>query len=89
VAKQKRKVRKHVHVTYIKQSKTSSACRMWKTTGSWPEESSCSLYGRKVDAIEAARFIAIEGKAELVIHNMNGRISRKYSYGSDPRNIKG
>lgn len=38
----------------------------------------------KSDAINIARGIARNQRAELVIHNMNGRISAKHSYGNDP-----
>jgi len=38
----------------------------------------------KSDAIGIARGIARNQHAELVIHNMDGRISAKHSYGNDP-----
>ncbi len=38
----------------------------------------------KSDAIDIARGIARNQRAELVIHNMDGRISAKHSYGNDP-----
>ena len=38
----------------------------------------------KAEAIEIAREIAKNQKSELVIHNQNGRISDKDSFGNDP-----
>ena len=38
----------------------------------------------KSDAIGIARNIARKQQSELVIHNMDGRISAKHSYGNDP-----
>lgn len=43
----------------------------------------------KSDAIDIARNIARNQNSELVIHNMNGRISAKHSYGNDPCPPKG
>ena len=43
----------------------------------------------KSDAIGIARGIARNQHAELVIHNMDGRISAKHSYGNDPYPPKG
>lgn len=38
----------------------------------------------KAEAIERARNIARNKKSELVIHNKDGKISDKDSYGNDP-----
>lgn len=43
----------------------------------------------KSDAIDIARGIARNQRTELVIHNMDGRISAKHSYGNDPYPPKG
>ncbi len=43
----------------------------------------------KSDAIGIARDIARKQRSELVIHNMDGRISAKHSYGNDPYPPKG
>lgn len=43
----------------------------------------------KSQAIDIARDIARNQHSELVIHNMNGRISAKHSYGNDPYPPKG
>lgn len=41
------------------------------------------------EAIEKAREIAINNESELIIHNKEGKIREKNSYGNDPRSIKG
>ena len=41
-------------------------------------------FARKADAIKRARQISRNQKTELVIHNRNGRISKKDSHGNDP-----
>lgn len=43
----------------------------------------------KREAVEIARGVSRNQKAELVIRNLDGRISGKDSHGNDPRNIKG
>jgi hypothetical protein len=43
-----------------------------------------SIKSTESDAIKTARHIAKNQKTELVIHNKNGRISDKGSYGNDP-----
>ena len=43
----------------------------------------------KQPAIDAARVISQNQESELMIHNKNGQISHKDSYGRDPRNVKG
>ena len=44
---------------------------------------------KKSEAIVIARRHAICLKCELVVHNKDGKISRKDSFGNDPRGIKG
>lgn len=48
-----------------------------------------SVHSTQSSAIVAARRIAINNKAEVVIHRPDGTIRDKNSYGNDPRNIKG
>ena len=43
----------------------------------------------KAEAINIARNIARNQQSELVINNMDGRISAKHSYGNDPCPPKG
>ena len=43
----------------------------------------------KAEAFSRGRDIAINQHSELVVHNMNGRISAKHSYGNDPYPPKG
>ena len=43
----------------------------------------------KKEACEIGRLLAIEQKAELFIHNRDGKFKKKNSYGNDPRTSKG
>lgn len=43
-----------------------------------------SIHDTKRDAINEARKIAQNERSELVIHQLDGRISERDSYGSDP-----
>lgn len=43
-----------------------------------------SKHATQSEAIERAREIAIRNKSELLIHNREGRIREKNSYGDDP-----
>jgi hypothetical protein len=46
-------------------------------------------YDRKEDAVRAGRDAAMTRRVEHMIHNLNGRIGERNSYGHDPRNIPG
>lgn len=48
-----------------------------------------STHGTQKQAIEAARTLAQNQGAELVIHGRNGQIREKNSYGNDPFPPKG
>jgi uncharacterized protein YdaT len=48
-----------------------------------------STHSTQQEAINAAREIAINQRAEVVIHRPNGQIRDKNSYGNDPRSSKG
>lgn len=48
-----------------------------------------SNHQKKATAQDAGRKQAIDRKAEHVIHNKDGTIGQKNSYGSDPRHRKG
>ena len=48
-----------------------------------------STHTTQRQAISAAREIAINQRAEVVIHRPNGQIRDKNSYGNDPRSSKG
>jgi len=45
---------------------------------------STSVHSTQREAIDAAREIARNQKSELLIHNKNGQIRQKNSYGNDP-----
>ncbi|MCP3140754.1 DUF2188 domain-containing protein [Pyxidicoccus xibeiensis] len=48
-----------------------------------------STHRLKERAVEAGRELAQERKTEHTIHNVDGSISQKNSYGNDPRQSKG
>jgi len=57
--------------------------------GSWLNEvegegSASALYDTKAAAVAAGRELAIARRTEHVIHNENGTISGRNSYGNDP-----
>lgn len=47
------------------------------------------IYPTRAEAQAAGRKTAINQHAEHVVHNLNGQIGSKNSYGHDPRDIKG
>jgi hypothetical protein len=48
-----------------------------------------SRHTRKRDAVQQARGVAQDLKAELIVKKKDGRIGYRNSYGNDPRNRKG
>ncbi|MGE0363732.1 MAG: DUF2188 domain-containing protein [Vicinamibacterales bacterium] len=61
--------------------------------GGWINEGGGETIGvahdTKDTAIEAGRAAAREREAEHVIHNQDGTIGEKNSYGNDPRDVPG
>lgn len=47
------------------------------------------VYSTKQEAQAAGRDTAIQRGVEHLVHNQNGRISMRNSYGNDPRNRQG
>lgn len=60
----------------------------WQVKGSGNTRATVRTQTKR-EAIDVARNIARNQRSELVIHNMNGRISAKHSYGNDPFPPKG
>lgn len=46
-------------------------------------------FSNKKTAVSEAIMVSKNQKAELSVHNKDGKIAYKNSYGNDPRNIKG
>jgi hypothetical protein len=46
-------------------------------------------FDRKADAVAAGRDVAQDLGVEHMIHNLDGQIHERNSYGHDPRNIPG
>lgn len=46
-------------------------------------------YRTQREAIEKGRELSKRNHSELMIHGRDGKIREKYSYGNDPRDIKG
>lgn len=60
-----------------------------KEAGNWRNKSAgasraSGIYDTKAEARAAGRQQAINRKAEHIVHNMNGKIGSRNSYGSDP-----
>jgi hypothetical protein len=47
-------------------------------------ERASSSHDKRVDAVARGRELAINAKTEHVIHNVDGTISERNSYGNDP-----
>ncbi len=60
----------------------------WQVKGSGNSRAT-GVFNTQKKAFERAREIAINQKAEVLIHGKDGKIREKKSYGNDPRNIKG
>jgi len=60
----------------------------WKVKRAGSQRATSS-HEKKRLAVEAGRQAAKKTNGELSIHNRNGRIARKHSYGNDPRSTKG
>ena len=61
--------------------------------GAWVNEADGSVIGEKfelkADAVAAGRAAAVERRAEHHIHDLDGTIGERNSYGNDPRDIPG
>jgi len=55
----------------------------WAVKGAGNQRAT-SVHQTQADAIEAGREIAINNSSELFIHNRQGRIRDRNSYGNDP-----
>lgn len=53
------------------------------------ENSVRSTHRTKEEAVAAGRQLAIAGKTEHVIHNLDGTIAERNSYGNDPASRPG
>jgi len=49
------------------------------------EAAGAETYATKEEAVAAGRELAKKQKTEHVIHNLDGRIAERNSFGSDPR----
>lgn len=47
------------------------------------------IYATKAQAQAAGRKVAVNQKAEHIIHNLNGKIGSRNSYGNDPHPPRG
>lgn len=77
------KMGKHnIHTTYNAKSHD------WRNTSEGATKPS-KVFDNKAEAQAAGRQIAVNNKVEHLIHNQDGKIASRNSYGSDPREIKG
>ena len=70
---------KNVHVTFKED-------KWWVKL---EKESANDCFNTKAEAFDFGRELAMKEKSELIIHNKDGKISEKNSYGNDPRGTKG
>lgn len=75
-------MKKNVHVVHHKDGNN------WQVKYEH-DETPLAMFDTKEEAIQNGREIAMENESELVIHRMDGEITEKWSYGNDPRNVKG
>jgi Uncharacterized protein conserved in bacteria (DUF2188) len=68
--------RKNVHTTY------NSNAKNWRNVTEGASKPS-KVYETKAEAQAAGRIMAINNKAEQLIHNKDGKISERNSYGHD------
>jgi hypothetical protein len=68
---------RNVHTTHNKQTDT------WRNISEGASKPS-KVFETKYEAEAAGRQIAINNKVEHIIHNENGRIAERNSYGKDP-----
>lgn len=73
---------KNVHVVHRKDSDS------WEVKYE-NDATPLSMFDTKEEAVQNGREMAMAQHAELIIHNKDGVISQKLSYGHDPRNVKG
>lgn len=73
---------KNVHTTY------STSAGNWRNISEGASKPS-RVYETKAEAQAAGRQIAINNKVEHVVHNQNGQIGSRNSYGNDPRKSRG
>lgn len=66
-----------VHVVYAKPEKT------WRVEVTGNTRASGN-HATKPPAVSQARKLATKNKSELVIHNQDGKIGQRHSYGNDP-----
>ena len=85
--KTKMRQQRELHVTFHKAIRPSGAAG-WRI--SWWEHAACYLtFSRKKDAVATGRAKAKRLKLELVVHNRDGRIAWRNSYGGDSPRRRG
>ena len=73
---------KNVHTTY------NQAAGNWRNISEGASRP-IKTYQTKQEAQSAGRQIAMERHVEQLIHDKDGKIAERNSYGHDPRDIKG
>lgn len=75
-------MKKNVHVTHHKDLNNWHVMYEGETT---PR----AMFDTKEEAVKNGREMAMESGVELLIHNKDGVIRDKRSYGHDPHNVRG
>ncbi len=73
---------KNVHTTY------SKSAGNWRNISEGANKPS-KVFETKAEAQAAGRQIAINNKVEHLVHNQNGQIGQRNSYGHDPESSEG
>jgi len=68
-------MKKNIHVVYDD--------GLWKMKRENSQKAS-KIFNTKIDAVDYSRNVAKNDKVEFAIHNKDGKISNKNSYGNDP-----
>ncbi len=68
-------MKKNIHVVYDD--------GQWKMKKENAQKAS-KVFDTKIDAVDYSRIVAKNDKVEFTIHNKDGKISNKNSYGCDP-----
>lgn len=75
-------MKKNVHVVHHKDGNS------WQVKYE-KDDTPLMVFPTQREAIQNGRSIAMQNESELLIHRKDGVIRDKWSYGNDPKNVKG
>ena len=93
---QRRKKVKHARKVYhvvcakVKKGSGNTPKHVWKVKLAGKSTVANGVFAKKNDAIARAKELGKKAKlGQVVIHGIDGKIQTEYTYGDDPRDIKG